>query len=123
MQLLPGIAAYIGADITAGVFATGMIFDTEPSLLVDIGTNGEIVLQSGGRLTACATAAGPAFEGCGLRSGTRAREGAISDLAFQADPFTVTATTIGSISPPDAPPESADPPISISWQVPARADC
>ena len=46
-----------------------------PSLLVDIGTNGEIVLQSGGKLTACATAAGPAFEGCGLRCGTRARDG------------------------------------------------
>jgi uncharacterized 2Fe-2S/4Fe-4S cluster protein (DUF4445 family) len=73
--LLPSIAGYIGADITAGVYATGMVFDEEPSLLVDIGTNGEIVLQHGGALTACATAAGPAFEGCGLRCGTRAREG------------------------------------------------
>jgi uncharacterized 2Fe-2S/4Fe-4S cluster protein (DUF4445 family) len=102
LQLLPGIAAYIGADITAGVFATGMVFDAEPSLLVDIGTNGEIVLQSGGQLTACATAAGPAFEGCGLRSGTRAKEGAISDLEFSADPFTITATRIGSVPPGQA---------------------
>ncbi|MEI6177898.1 MAG: ASKHA domain-containing protein [Verrucomicrobiota bacterium] len=97
IQLLPGIGAYIGADITAGIYATGMVFDTEPSLLVDIGTNGEIVLQSGGVLTACATAAGPAFEGCGLRGGTRAREGAVSDLRLCLEPFAVTAETIGNI--------------------------
>ncbi|MDD5260367.1 MAG: ASKHA domain-containing protein [Methylacidiphilales bacterium] len=97
VQLLPGIAAYIGADITAGVYATGMIFDELPSLLVDIGTNGEIVLQSSGRLTACATAAGPAFEGSGLRCGTRAREGAISGIDLALNPFRVDAVTIGNI--------------------------
>ena len=97
LQLLPGIAAYIGADITAGVFASGMIFDPTPSLLVDIGTNGEIVLQSGGKLTACATAAGPAFEGCGLRCGTRAREGAVSDLRLTLNPFQLETKTIGNI--------------------------
>src|SRR5215471_10547367 len=96
-QLLPGIAAYIGADITAGVYATGMVYDPAPSLLVDIGTNGEIVLQSGGQLTACATAAGPAFEGCGLRCGTRAREGAVSDLQVALDPFQLNIETIGRI--------------------------
>ncbi len=95
VQLLPSIAAYIGADITAGVYATGMVFDDAPSLLVDIGTNGEIVLQSGGRLSACATAAGPAFEGCGLRCGTRARDGAVSDLELSLEPFAVAAQTIG----------------------------
>ena len=97
IQLLPGIAAYIGADITAGVFASGMVFDPAPSLLVDIGTNGEIVLQSGGRLTACATAAGPAFEGCGLRCGTRAREGAVSDLRLTLKPFHLETKTIGNV--------------------------
>ncbi len=99
IQLLPSIAGYIGADITAGVYATGMVFDEEPSLLVDIGTNGEIVLQHGGALTACATAAGPAFEGCGLRCGTRAREGAVSDLAMTLDPFEIRMQTIGGIPP------------------------
>lgn len=99
IQLLPSIAGYIGADITAGVYATGMVFDAEPSLLVDIGTNGEIVLQNGGDLTACATAAGPAFEGCGLRCGTRAREGAVSDLAMTRDPFGISLQTIGGIPP------------------------
>lgn len=97
IQLLPGIAAYIGADITAGVFASGMVFDTAPSLLVDIGTNGEIVLQSGGKLTACATAAGPAFEGCGLRCGTRAREGAVSDLILKLNPFQLETEVIGDV--------------------------
>jgi uncharacterized 2Fe-2S/4Fe-4S cluster protein (DUF4445 family) len=97
LQLLPGIAAYIGADILAGVFASGMVFDTSPSLLVDMGTNGEIVLQNGGNLTACATAAGPAFEGCGLRCGTRARNGAVSDLLVSLDPFHLESATIGKI--------------------------
>jgi uncharacterized 2Fe-2S/4Fe-4S cluster protein (DUF4445 family) len=97
LQLLPGIAAYIGADITAGIFASGMAFDPAPSLLVDIGTNGEIVLQSGGKLTACATAAGPAFEGCGLRCGTRAREGAVSDLRLTLNPFALETETIGKV--------------------------
>jgi uncharacterized 2Fe-2S/4Fe-4S cluster protein (DUF4445 family) len=99
VQLLPSIAGYIGADITAGVYATGMVFDAEPSLLVDIGTNGEIVLQHEGSLTACATAAGPAFEGCGLRCGTRAREGAVSDLAMTCDPFGISLQTIGGVPP------------------------
>jgi uncharacterized 2Fe-2S/4Fe-4S cluster protein (DUF4445 family) len=95
IQLLPGIAGYIGADITAGIFASGMAFDPTPSLLVDIGTNGEIVLQSGGQLTACATAAGPAFEGCGLRCGTRARDGAVSDLRLTLNPFRLETKVIG----------------------------
>jgi uncharacterized 2Fe-2S/4Fe-4S cluster protein (DUF4445 family) len=99
IQLLPSIAGYIGADITAGVYATGMVFDAKPSLLVDIGTNGEIVLQHNGSLTACATAAGPAFEGCGLRCGTRARDGAVSDLAITRDPFEFRMQTIGGIPP------------------------
>jgi uncharacterized 2Fe-2S/4Fe-4S cluster protein (DUF4445 family) len=97
IQLLPSIAAYIGADITAGALATGMIFDAAPSLLVDIGTNGEIVLQHGGALTACATAAGPAFEGCGLKCGSRAREGAVSELSLKPDPFQIIAKTIGDM--------------------------
>jgi len=97
VQLLPGIAAYIGADIAAGVFASGMVYDSAPSLLVDIGTNGEIVLQCDGKLTACATAAGPAFEGCGLRCGTRARDGALSGLCLTLHPFQLATEIIGNI--------------------------
>jgi uncharacterized 2Fe-2S/4Fe-4S cluster protein (DUF4445 family) len=94
-QLLPGIGGYVGADITAGIYATGMIFDRAPSLLVDIGTNGEIVLQNRGKLTACATAAGPAFEGCGLRCGTRAAAGAVSNIRLALNPFRIETQTIG----------------------------
>lgn len=95
VQLLPGIAAYIGADIAAGIYASGMAFDSTPSLLVDIGTNGEIVLQNGGKLFGCATAAGPAFEGCGLRCGTRARKGAVCDLNLKLNPFSLETGVIG----------------------------
>ena len=98
VQLLPSIAAYIGADITAGALATGMIYDSAPSLLVDIGTNGEIVLQHGGGFTACATAAGPAFEGCGLACGTRARDGAVGDLHVSLDPLEIQSQVIGGVS-------------------------
>lgn len=97
IQVLPGIAGYLGSDIAAGVIATGMAYDPAPSLLVDIGTNGEILLQSQGRFTACATAAGPAFEGCGLSSGTRAVEGAVSDLRLKSNPFQLEWETIGQI--------------------------
>jgi uncharacterized 2Fe-2S/4Fe-4S cluster protein (DUF4445 family) len=97
VHLLPGIAGYLGADIVAGIYATGMVFDEKPSLLVDIGTNGEVVLQSGGRLSACATAAGPAFEGCGLRCGSRAVDGAISDIRIKTDPIRLVAGAIGDV--------------------------
>ena len=57
IHLLPGAAAYVGADLTAGAFATGLVYDEGPSLLVDVGTNGEIILKRGQHLSGCATAA------------------------------------------------------------------
>jgi uncharacterized 2Fe-2S/4Fe-4S cluster protein (DUF4445 family) len=72
-----------------------MTFDKKPSLLVDLGTNGEIVLAAGGRLIGCATAAGPAFEGCGLSYGTRAQDGAVSGISMTADPLRVKTRSIG----------------------------
>jgi uncharacterized 2Fe-2S/4Fe-4S cluster protein (DUF4445 family) len=93
--LLPSAAAYIGSDIVAGVVATGLAYESGPSMLVDVGTNGEIVLAYDGRLFGCATAAGPAFEGSGLSCGLRAGEGAISHVRLQADPFEVRWERIG----------------------------
>ncbi len=81
-HLLPGAAAYVGADITAGVLATGMAYRDATCLLVDLGTNGEIVLKRANRMVGCATAAGPAFEGAGLTNGVRAGQGAISHIWF-----------------------------------------
>lgn len=80
IQLLPSASAYIGADITAGVVASGMITGPKPALLVDIGTNGEIVLVDDDKMTGCSTAAGPAFEGSGLAWGSRAVVNAISHV-------------------------------------------
>ncbi len=85
IHLLPGAAAYVGADITAGVLSSGMAYREETCLLVDLGTNGELVLRcsgSGGegRFLGCATAAGPAFEGAGLTYGMRAGKGAIGHV-------------------------------------------
>lgn len=93
--LLPGIAAYIGADLTAGLFASGLLYDEGPSLLVDVGTNGEILLNAGGRVLGCATAAGPAFEGSGLQCGIRAGEGAISYVHLASGPLQIAVEKIG----------------------------
>lgn len=98
-HLLPGAGAYVGADITAGVFASGMIYRREPCLLVDIGTNGEIVLIHEGRLIGCATAAGPAFEGAGMSFGVRAGTGAISHVRLTEQPFTAEIEVIGGGPP------------------------
>jgi uncharacterized 2Fe-2S/4Fe-4S cluster protein (DUF4445 family) len=94
-HLLPGAAAYVGADLTAGVVATGLYYDAGPSLLIDVGTNGEIILKHGDELIGCATAAGPAFEGALLSSGMRAVNGAISHVRFGGDPPFVHYEVIG----------------------------
>jgi uncharacterized 2Fe-2S/4Fe-4S cluster protein (DUF4445 family) len=96
VHLLPSCAAYIGADLSAGILSSGLLYDDGPSLLVDVGTNGEIVLKIGDRLYGCATAAGPAFEGAGLECGVRAGVGAVSHLSFDGDPFAVEAEVIPS---------------------------
>ncbi|MEI7766394.1 MAG: ASKHA domain-containing protein [Phycisphaerae bacterium] len=97
VHLLPSASAYVGADLTAGVVASGMYYDEGPSLLVDVGTNGEMVLKHQGQFWGCATAAGPAFEGAGLYCGMRAGTGAISDisLAGEGDSFSVSTQVIG----------------------------
>ncbi len=93
-HLLPGAAAYVGADLTAGVLASALLYDEGPSLLVDVGTNGEIILKSGDRLFGAATAAGPAFEGAGLSCGIRAGDGAISHVGLWASPFRIDVQQI-----------------------------
>jgi uncharacterized 2Fe-2S/4Fe-4S cluster protein (DUF4445 family) len=95
VHLLPGASAYVGADLCAGVFATGLVYEDGPSLLVDAGTNGEIILKQGRRMYGCATAAGPAFEGAGLSHGVRAGDGAVERIHFTREPFGVEAEVIG----------------------------
>ena len=74
---VPNISGYVGADTVACVAAAGMDKAEKLTLLVDIGTNGEMVLGNKDRLVACATAAGPALEGAGIRFGMQAAPGAI----------------------------------------------
>ncbi|MGD2146604.1 MAG: ASKHA domain-containing protein [Anaerolineae bacterium] len=91
VDCLPGIASYVGADITAGVLSSGMCDSTDKlTLFVDVGTNGEMVLGDCSWLIACACSAGPAFEGAGVVDGMRATAGAIEEVWI--DPATYEAT-------------------------------
>lgn len=74
------VSSYVGADITCAILASGMTKKQENGFLVDIGTNGEMALFSGGQLKCCSTAAGPAFEGAGLKMGMSALEGAVNKV-------------------------------------------
>ncbi len=79
--LLPSISAYAGADITAGIMACGLFrADKSNKLLVDLGTNGEIVLSRPDGMTACSTAAGPAFEAANISCGMSGTTGAIDKV-------------------------------------------
>ena len=80
---LPGISAFVGADISAGAVCCGVRYGERPELLVDVGTNGEILLCGTKGLHACATAAGPAFEGCGLLCGMRAAQGVVGGIELR----------------------------------------
>ena len=82
---LPDVSAYVGADTAAGVLATGLFRDETLSLLVDIGTNGEMVLGDRRRMVACATAAGPALEGGHVSRGMRASAGAIDKVSPEGE--------------------------------------
>ncbi len=82
VQTLPVIGAYVGADIVAGVMATGLAREDKMRVFVDVGTNGEIVLGSVKRVLCTAAPAGPAFEGSQIRCGMRATEGAIEGVTL-----------------------------------------
>lgn len=75
--LLPSASAYVGSDITAGVLVLNQSDKTQTSILVDVGTNGEIVLAKNGVLYATSTAAGPALEGACIECGIGGVNGAI----------------------------------------------
>jgi uncharacterized 2Fe-2S/4Fe-4S cluster protein (DUF4445 family) len=81
--VLPVIGGFVGGDTVAGMLATDLVRRPGATLLVDVGTNGEIVLASGNQLFAAATAAGPAFEGARITHGMRACTGAIERVTFE----------------------------------------
>ncbi|SMG14298.1 ASKHA domain-containing protein [Dethiosulfovibrio salsuginis] len=79
---LPGVSAYIGSDIVAGMLVTELEEDRGIRLFIDIGTNGEIVLSINGELSSCSCAAGPALEGMNISCGMRASEGAVESVSL-----------------------------------------
>jgi uncharacterized 2Fe-2S/4Fe-4S cluster protein (DUF4445 family) len=85
VYVFPQIGGFVGGDTVAGIVATRLDRAGEPSLLVDIGTNGELVLAHGGRLLAASVAAGPAFEGARITHGMRATSGAIEKVIVDGD--------------------------------------
>ena len=97
VQTLPVIGAYVGADIVAGVVATGLAREEKLRVFVDVGTNGEIVLGSVKRVLCTAAPAGPAFEGSQIRCGMRATDGAIEGVTLSDH---VELQVIGGDIPP-----------------------
>jgi uncharacterized 2Fe-2S/4Fe-4S cluster protein (DUF4445 family) len=81
----PSVRSHVGADAVAAAVAVGLDRVAAPALLIDLGTNSEIVLSDGGRIFAASTAAGPAFECGGISCGMRAAEGAVDALRLQPD--------------------------------------
>jgi uncharacterized 2Fe-2S/4Fe-4S cluster protein (DUF4445 family) len=98
LTTLPHLGAYVGADIVAGVLATGLTRnkDDKIRLYIDVGTNGEIVLGSSRITLSTAAPAGPAFEGAQIKCGMRASDGAIESVQIDED---VRLQTIGNAAP------------------------
>jgi uncharacterized 2Fe-2S/4Fe-4S cluster protein (DUF4445 family) len=94
VDCLPGVASYVGADITAGVVSSGMCKTNELTLFVDIGTNGEMALGDCTWLISCACSAGPAFEGAGVANGMRATAGAIEEVWVSPESYDATYRVI-----------------------------
>ncbi len=76
------IGGFVGGDTIAGILASGLLYERKPSLYIDLGTNGEIVLLTREKIYALSTAAGPAFEGIGLSCGSLAIPGAIERVFY-----------------------------------------
>ena len=99
VDCLPGVASYVGADITAGALSCGMTESDKVTLFLDVGTNGETVLGSSDFLVTCACSAGPAFEGAGVLHGMRATRGAIEEAWVNGDNYEPSFRVIGNVKP------------------------
>ena len=97
VKLLPNIYGFVGGDIVSGIIYTGMHRSEELSLLVDIGTNNEMVLGNSDFMLCCSAAAGPALEGAKIKMGMRAAPGAIDSVKKNGRGISIT--TIGDMPP------------------------
>jgi uncharacterized 2Fe-2S/4Fe-4S cluster protein (DUF4445 family) len=93
IHMLPNVAGYVGADHVAMLLASGIAESRQTVLAVDIGTNTELCLNHGGRMTSVSCASGPAFEGAHIRFGMRAAPGAIEHVRLWGEKLDVQ--TIG----------------------------
>jgi len=99
LSCVPGISSYVGGDVSAGVLSCGLDSIEDLSILIDIGTNGEIVLGNREFLISASASAGPAFEGSGVSCGMRSSRGAIQKVKITSGDFKVTYSTIGETKP------------------------
>ncbi len=97
ISFYPSIGSFVGSDILAGIHSTGMHLRDEISVLIDLGTNGEIVVGNREQLLCASTAAGPAFEGARISMGMLATTGAISSM--NAGPEGWECRVIGNVEP------------------------
>lgn len=97
VRICPGVSAYIGGDITAGLYALGFHERERVSVLIDLGTNGEMAVGNRERILAASAAAGPAFEGGNLACGTGSIPGAVCHAAWKDG--TLCVETIGGEEP------------------------
>jgi uncharacterized 2Fe-2S/4Fe-4S cluster protein (DUF4445 family) len=96
---LPSVSRFLGGDAVGDVVASGMYNSDETSLLVDMGTNGEIILGNKNWLVSCSIASGPAFEGGGVKFGMRAMRGGIEHVKIDPKTFKAEYTVIGDTIP------------------------
>ena len=99
VYLAPNVGSYVGGDITAGTLVSLIWNKEEYSLLIDLGTNGEIVFGSSEFLMCCACSAGPAFEGGDISCGMRATDGAIEAVTIDKETMEPALTIIGGQKP------------------------
>jgi len=97
LEVMPGVASYVGGDIVAGVLACGLADRAQTKCLIDVGTNGEIVIGNNEWMVCCSASAGPAFEGGGARCGMRGAKGAIQKVTIEDGK--VAYETIGESKP------------------------
>jgi len=81
VRFLPCLGGFVGSDILAGIMATRLVDHEDPTILMDLGTNGEIVVSLQSKAYCASTAAGPAFEGARISMGMRAATGAIAHVS------------------------------------------
>lgn len=99
IYVLPCSGRFLGGDVIGDIITAGINFSEEPSLLIDIGTNAEVVIGCKHWFIGTTAPAGPAFEGWGLRHGVRAVTGAIESITIDTATLKAMYTTIGDAKP------------------------